>query len=120
MLNITGGPPLKRQQSLSAAIKHPLGWTPVACQLLTLVAQHPVRGLTLSDALKDGVSLCCMSDVFVDVSFARPPIVEVLSPSYMHFLAFSSLFLLGLAISHMVANKHNNVCNKTEAQEGSA
>lgn len=119
MLNITGGPPLKRQQSLSAAIKHPLGQTPVACQLLTLVAQHPVRRLTLSDALKDSISLCCMSDVFVDVSIA-PPIVEVLSPSYMHFLAFSSLFLLGLAISHMVANKHNNARNKTEAQEGSA
>lgn len=64
MLNITEGPPLKRQQPLCRAIKHPLGRVPVACQLFTLLVAYPVRELVLSDELKDvspcfAVLFCC-------------------------------------------------------------
>lgn len=86
-----------------------------ASQLLTRVAPHPVRELMPGDLLKDGMLYCHMSGVFVHLSITS----LLWGHSYL-FMSLSLLFLLWTAISHMVANRHNNAAIKTEAQEGSA
>lgn len=118
MLNITGGPPLKRQQPLSPAIKHPLGRAPVAGQLLTWLVPRPVRESTLSDALKDGLSRSAA--MFLLISQSRPPLWMhfYLLLSDAHFLAFSSLFLSRAAISHMVANRPQQCVRQNRGSGG--
>lgn len=115
LLKITKGPPLKRWQSLCAAIKHPLGRAPVACQLLTLQSEN-WRWAMPHLVLPHEWCFCWSLNLgpFVDRQ------TFWFSLSCTHFLAFSSPLLSRGVISHMVANRSDNDQDKTGTQEWSA
>lgn len=119
LLKITKGPPLKRWQPLCAAIKHPLGRAPVACQLLTSQSENWRWAMPWAMphlVLPHEWCFCWSLNLgpFVDRQ------AFWVSLSCTHFLAFSSPLLSRGVISHMVANRSNNDQDKTGTQEWSA
>lgn len=118
LLKITKGPPLKRWQSLCAAIKHPLGRVPVACQLLTLQSENWRWAMPWTMP-----HLVLLHEWCFCWSLNLHPFIDkhtFFSLSCTHFLAFSSPLLSWGVISHMVANRSNSGQDKTGTQEGSA